>query len=122
MEGQWWRCKKLRREAGGTVFFGSFALGDVFKKEVMDFWRKGAIPLMFQEKMRMVCGSGGEGRGDGDARMFDGAVRLNFRRLEGGGLIERSIADGKSPRSWCFECEVRTWFCDDVTTPEDRRM
>lgn len=67
MEGQWWRCKKFRREAGDTVLFGSPALDDVLKKEVMGFWRKGVMPLMFQEKMRMVCGSGGEGRGDGDA-------------------------------------------------------
>lgn len=104
------------------MLFGSRALGNVFKKEVIDFWRKGPMPLMFQEKMRMVCGSGGEGRGDGDAWMVDGAVGLNLRRLEGGGLIERSIADGKSPCSWCVECEVRTCFCDDVTTPEDRRM
>lgn len=66
MEGQWWRCKKPRREAGGTVFFDSPALEVVFKKEVMGIWRKGAMPLMFHEKMRMVCGSGGEGRGDGD--------------------------------------------------------
>ena len=79
------------------MFFGSPALEDVLKKEVMVFWRNGAMPLMFQEKMRMVCGSGGEGRGDGDSWMVDGAVGLNFRRLEGGGLIERSIADGESP-------------------------
>lgn len=38
--------------------------------------------------------------------MVDGAVGLNFRLLEGGGLIERSIADGESLSSWCFECEV----------------
>lgn len=51
--------------------------------------------------------------------MVDGAVGLNFRLLEGGGLIERSIADGESPCSWCLECEVRICFCDDVTTPRD---
>ena len=59
------------------------------------------MPLMFQEKMRMVCGSGGEGRGDGDTWMVgDGAVALVLRRLEGGGLIERSIADDQSQCPW----------------------
>ena len=49
------------------MLFGSPDLDDVLKKEVMGFWRKGVMSLMFQKKMRMVCGSGGEGRGDGDA-------------------------------------------------------
>jgi hypothetical protein len=77
------------------------------------------MPLMFQEKMRMVCGSGRDGRGDGDVWMVvGGAVELTFRHLAGGGLIERSIAGGQSPCSWCFECDVRTCFCDDVTIPD----
>lgn len=41
--GQLWRRRKARREA---VWVGDVAV--LVKKEVIDFWRKGWMPLMFQ--------------------------------------------------------------------------
>lgn len=64
MAGQWWRRRKSRKEAGGIASFGVLVF-EIWKKEVMDFWRNGDIPLMFQEKMRMVFSSGGLGALDG---------------------------------------------------------
>lgn len=64
------------------------------KKEVMGFWlwRKGLMPLMFQEKMRRVSrvvavveGEFGAGVG---ASVGAGA---SFRRFVGGGLISPGI-------------------------------
>lgn len=109
MAGQWWRCKKLRREAGGTDLFLLFNSDDFGKKEVIDFWRKGVMPLMFQEKIRMVLVLVGVGAtDDGGCTGSVGTEWHSFRLLVGGGLISRSIAT----RGWCaliaaYKCEVK---------------
>lgn len=62
---------------------------EVGKKEVIGAWRKGAMPLMFQEKMRRVLGLGGGGGSDGGkAVVVDGFGEV-LRRFEGGGLMKR---------------------------------
>lgn len=52
----------------------------VGKKDLMEGWRKGVMPLMFQEKMRKVF-----------VDWPEGAVSAVLRRLGGGGLSSRSI-------------------------------
>lgn len=65
MAGQWWRRRKSRRDAGGIRLSMGLVLGEILKKEVIDFCRNAVIPFTFQEKMRMASGSGGPGGLDG---------------------------------------------------------
>ena len=56
---------------------------------MIGFWRKGVMPLMFQEKMRMVFGLGG-GEAVGSWCGFwvrVGAMLDVLRRFGGGGLM-----------------------------------
>ena len=101
MDGHWCLCRKPLREAAGRAFFASSlsAVLDLgIRNHVIGFCRNGAMPSMFQEKMRIVFESRG-GRGVGDAGVLGGAVCpgdaavfvATLRRFEGGGLISRSI-------------------------------
>jgi len=102
MDGHWCLCKKPLREAAGRAFFASSLSAvldlEIWKKSVIGFCRNGAMPSMFQEKMRNVFESRG-GRGVGDAGVLGGAVCpgdaavfvASLRRFEGGGLISRFI-------------------------------
>lgn len=64
----------------------------------MEGWRKGAIPLMFQEKMRRSEGSGmvwvgvveGGGVDDGGGGVEAGGE--SRRRLDGGGLMSGMVS------------------------------
>lgn len=92
MEGQAWRRRKDRREAGARwpLLVGFEREASRSKKEIMGFWfwRKGATPLMFQEYMRRVSEltvvvDGGAWVGC-DASPVSGA---SLHRLVGGGLM-----------------------------------
>lgn len=63
MVGQVWRWRKARRDAGGMLALGSLGF-DAGKKDVIDFWRNGVMPLMFHENMRILFAPNG-GRGSG---------------------------------------------------------
>lgn len=72
--------------------FGPAARGDVGKNDVMGFCKKGVMPLMFQEKMRMLLGAGGPGvvvLGSGSLVTGCEVDLLVFLLLVGGGLISR---------------------------------
>lgn len=75
----------------------------------MDFCKNGVMPLMFQEKMRMVSGlegaelgasDGARGSGAGDGihaspvRVSPGPVFV-FLRFVGGGLMERPMSSSE---------------------------
>ena len=102
MDGHWCLCRNPLREAADRAFFASslIAVLDLgMKNSVIGFCRNGAMPSMFQEKMRNVFESRG-GRGVGDAGVLEGAVCpgdaavfvATLRRFEGGGLISRFMA------------------------------
>ena len=63
IEGHLCLCKKPRSDGGGMLSSLSWG-SDAAKNDFMDFCKKGAIPLTFHEKIRMlfVC-SGGRGCG-----------------------------------------------------------
>lgn len=102
MAGQLCRCRKPRNEAGGILVGAGELLGlrivgvEEGKNDVIGFWRKGAIPFTFQEKMRNVLGvgigiAGGDSGGCGNGGCAVIIWLVVFRRLDGGGLIARLI-------------------------------
>lgn len=75
---------------GGCACFKLLLSCVAWKNEGIGGWRKGEMPLMFQEKMRRVGGRAGlmsQGL-DADAAAVEAVV---LRRFVGGGLIARFI-------------------------------
>ena len=101
MDGHWCLCRNALKDDDGFASFDNAFAVDLDsvggKKDVTGFCRNGAMPLMFQEKMRRVFGSSG-GRGAG---VFAGAVCWDavavlepvLRSFVGGGLISRFIVE-----------------------------
>ena len=100
----WGHChllRQARREQGGDNGGDADEGGDKVrvllleregeKKVVMEGWRKGVMPLIFQVKMRRQFGgrevSGRDGM-EGASGVLGGVEEVRRRRLEGGGLIE----------------------------------
>jgi hypothetical protein len=91
MDGHWWRWRKSRRDAGGMPLSSCCGL-EAGKNDVIDFCRKGVMPLMFHEKMRIQSlSSGGRACGAAGICFAIGVVGPDaiLRRLLGGGLISR---------------------------------
>src|SRR5690242_1652907 len=92
MAGQWWRCRKSRRDAGGTLSAGPPDPGKELKYDLIDLCRNGVIPLTFHENMRMTFGSGGPGILDGGGcELMEAVAWFPLLRFAGGGLISRSM-------------------------------
>jgi hypothetical protein len=93
IEGHSCRCRKPRSDAGGMLSFKASDF-DAEKKDVIDFCKKGVMPLTFHEKIRMLLGpSGGRGFGAFGAWLITGVDvgALVLRRFGGGGLMSRLI-------------------------------